>query len=120
MSLVHFCCPFVFSLLGVGYYVILERKVLGYIMLRKGPNKVGFIGLMQPFSDAGKLFCKEVVVPKFRNVLPFVLCPIASLFISLMLWVIYPFDSRERVIVWGIIYYLAVSGVRVYAVMAAG
>ena len=59
--------PFICVLLAVGFFTLLERKLLAAIIIRKGPNKVGYIGLIQPFSDAGKLFTKEIVLPNYAN-----------------------------------------------------
>jgi NADH-ubiquinone oxidoreductase chain 1 len=89
--IVDLLIPFFSSLLlvicviiGVAFLTLLERKVLGYIQIRKGPNKVGFIGVPQPFSDAIKLFTKEQTYPFLSNYLIYYLSPIFSLFLSLL------------------------------------
>jgi NADH-ubiquinone oxidoreductase chain 1 len=84
--------PFVTGLLliicvivRVAFLTLLERKVLGYIQIRKGPNKIGFLGILQPFCDAVKLFTKEQVTLSFSNFFIFYFSPIFSLFLSLFI-----------------------------------
>jgi NADH-ubiquinone oxidoreductase chain 1 len=78
-------------LVGVAFIVILERKMLGYIHIRKGPNRVGFIGLFQPFSDAIRLFTREQYFPLVSNYLYYYYSPVFSLFLSLLVWVLLPY-----------------------------
>nr|QKY75032.1 NADH dehydrogenase subunit 1 [Semimytilus algosus] len=112
--------PFVCVLLGVGFFTLLERKLLSAMMLRKGPNKVGFMGLLQPFSDAGKLFCKEIVFPHRANIIPFVLAPGFMLTVSLLLWLLYPFQSGDFIFIFGLLQFVVTASVAVYGVMVAG
>jgi len=84
-SLITVIISFIMALLAIAFYTLLERKFLGYFQLRKGPNKVLFIGLPQPLADAIKLFLKEQASPSLANFVPFSAAPILGLFLALAL-----------------------------------
>nr|AOY40032.1 NADH dehydrogenase subunit 1 [Scolytinae sp. BMNH 1040327] len=111
---------FVCVLVGVAFLTLFERKVLSYIHIRKGPNKLGFVGLLQPFSDAIKLFTKEQSLPLASNLWIFYLAPIFSLGFMLVVWLCIPFFSMSFTFSFSLLFMLSVSSLSVYTLMFAG
>jgi len=109
-------------ILTVAYYTFFERKVIGYMQIRVGPNRIGPWGLFQPFADVFKLLLKEIVLPANANKFLFVLAPVLSLAPAFAVWAVIPFDDRMVLadIDAGLIYILAMSSLGVYGLIIAG
>lgn len=111
---------FILFILSIAFFTLLERKILGYAQLRKGPNKVSLSGLPQPLADALKLFQKEQFTPSQRNKTPYLLAPIFSLILALIIWSLYTPPSPTLFITYGILFFLAISSLNVYGTLISG
>ncbi len=109
-------------LVAVAYLTFFERKVIGAIQLRKGPNVVGPFGLFQPFADALKLLSKETILPAGANKVIFLLAPMLTFILSLIAWAVIPFDEGMVLadINVGVLYLFAISSLGVYGVIMSG
>jgi len=109
-------------ILCVAYLTYWERKMIGFMHIRLGPNRVGFRGLLQPFADVFKLLTKEVIVPSQANKILFILAPVVTLMPALAAWAVVPFGP-ELVLAnvnAGLMYVMAITSVGVYGVIVAG
>ncbi len=109
-------------MLTVAYLTLAERKVIGYIQVRIGPNRVGPRGLLQPIADGLKLVMKEIIIPTRSNRFLFLLAPLLALAPSLAAWAVIPFDDGMILadIDAGLLYILALSSMGVYGIIIAG
>jgi NADH-quinone oxidoreductase subunit H len=108
--------------LSVAYLTYAERKVIASMQLRKGPNVVGPLGLLQPIADAVKLMFKEIILPQKANKILFILAPIVTFVLSLVAWAVIPvtYGAALADINVGILYLLAISSLGVYGIIIAG
>ncbi|MDX2163885.1 MAG: NADH-quinone oxidoreductase subunit NuoH [Gammaproteobacteria bacterium] len=109
-------------ILGVAYLTFLERKIIGFIQDRVGPNRVGPYGLAQPIADIIKLFCKEIIIPKASNKYLYLIAPMLSIAPALSAWAVIPFQPHLVLtdINAGVLFLYAMSSLSVYGILIAG
>lgn len=109
-------------LIAVAYFTLVERKLIGAMQRRLGPNIAGPYGLLQPFADAIKLLAKETVLPSTANIILFLAAPVITLVLSLIAWAVVPFDNSVVLsdLNVGLLYIFAISSLGVYGIIMAG
>lgn len=109
-------------LISVAYFTLAERKIMGSIQRRKGPNVIGYLGLLQPLADGLKLFVKETILPSNSNFVLFIFAPLITFFLSLIGWAVIPFSENSVLVDLnvGIIYIFAISSLSVFGIITAG
>jgi len=109
-------------LLSIAYFTLAERKIMGAMQRRRGPNVVGIFGLLQPLADGLKLLIKETILPSSANKIIFILAPIITFVLSLMGWAVIPFNETALLadINIGILYLFAMSSLGVYGIILSG
>jgi NADH-quinone oxidoreductase subunit H len=109
-------------LIAIAYLTLLERKLMASMQQRRGPNVIGFFGLLQPFADGLKLLIKETILPSSSNVGLFIIAPIITFLLSLITWAVIPIGKNLVFIDLnvGVLYILAISSLGVYGIIIAG
>lgn len=121
-SLINILSLVVPLLISVAYFTLAERKIMGSIQRRRGPNVIGYMGLLQPLADGLKLFVKETILPTNANLSLFVLAPVITFSLSLISWAVIPFGEGQVIsdLHLGLLYSLAISSLGVYGVLISG
>ncbi len=119
ISLILFLLPI---LISVAYYTLAERKIMGSVQRRKGPNVVGFWGLLQPLADGVKLVLKEPIIPRKANYFLFIFAPVLTFALSLLLWTVVPFSLLEGFLdsPYSLLYIFAISSLSIFGIIGSG
>nr|YP_010686215.1 NADH dehydrogenase subunit 1 [Cochlostyla marinduquensis]UIX22048.1 NADH dehydrogenase subunit 1 [Cochlostyla marinduquensis] len=119
-NMLSMVCTFLCILISVAYMTMLERKLLSYLQLRKGPNKVGVCGILQPLSDALKLFMKSNIIPLKSSKFIFTIMPMIGFLLSMLLWGLLPSFYQLKANMLGIMLFICISSLNVYILFGSG
>nr|YP_009256124.1 NADH dehydrogenase subunit 1 [Rediviva intermixta]AKS40067.1 NADH dehydrogenase subunit 1 [Rediviva intermixta] len=119
-NLLSFLFFIVLILISVAFLTLFERKLLGYIQNRYGPNKVGYMGILQPFSDMIKLLTKEFFLIKNINYIYYFFSPVLMMILSLILWYLYPFLYNFNYLNYSFVFLFMILSLSIYSVMMGG
>lgn len=111
---------FIKVLISIPFLTLLERKILGYIQSRKGPNKVSYLGLLQPIRDGFKLILKELGTPSMAKTLFFWIRPLLSFLLMILAWCVFPAPKSFYCLKLGIVFFICVASLQVYTLLGSG
>nr|YP_010175655.1 NADH dehydrogenase subunit 1 [Amaga expatria]QSM34662.1 NADH dehydrogenase subunit 1 [Amaga expatria] len=120
MIYLNFILIIVSMLISVIFFTMLERKIMSYMQIRKGPNKVGFLGLITPICDSLKLIIKNTSFILNSNEIIYWFSPILTVFLLLLGWLVYPIEFSNNTIYYGFLFFLCISSLNVYSTLGSG
>nr|UXG58625.1 NADH dehydrogenase subunit 1 [Dermacentor albipictus] len=120
LNFIYYLILIVMVLLSIAFFTLMERKILGYCHTRKGPNKAGIQGLFQPFSDAVKLFSKEMNFMFYMNISMQIISPLLMISLMMMMWMIFYYINNSLNMNLSVIFLICVSSLSSYAILLSG